>query len=222
MTGYDYADRHDGRAWAVVFRAARHVLNDHGWGPVPGPFDRARTDAVFFLADLSRALCATSYEAALPSDWREIRPSAEHVWTYPKGADLLRIRLETSLKADAAEAILFCALAFGLIIGGAALHDVITRSYGDCDAADLARGARMLLAMGPAIAALAALALWGPGPNGHRRVEAFAGGGFYWARLYGWGLYAKDARRHGETFTERTGGKRRVKIGRWSIGGLKP
>jgi len=52
--------------------------------------------------------------------------------------------------------------------------------------------------------------------------SSHASGGMGWFRLFGWGLYWKDVKRHGYTFGERYGYIKRFKIGKWIIGFLKP
>lgn len=45
---------------------------------------------------------------------------------------------------------------------------------------------------------------------------------FGWFRIFGLGLKFKDVTIHGLTFTQRNKFKKRLRIGKWAIGILKP
>lgn len=46
--------------------------------------------------------------------------------------------------------------------------------------------------------------------------------GLFWFRLFGWGLRVADRRIHPALFSERTGRIWVLRVGPWSIAGLRP
>jgi hypothetical protein len=52
--------------------------------------------------------------------------------------------------------------------------------------------------------------------------DLYAGNGIAWFRVFGWGLHWKDLRRHQLNFSERNGLVKKLRIGDWLFGGLRP
>jgi hypothetical protein len=46
--------------------------------------------------------------------------------------------------------------------------------------------------------------------------------GLWWFRVFGYGLHAKDVRRHPLLFSERRGLTRALRLGPWRVGALTP
>jgi len=53
-------------------------------------------------------------------------------------------------------------------------------------------------------------------------IHAVKGHGFWWFRIFGWGISAIDRTLYAAPLSERHGIVRTLRVGRWSIKGLRP